>query len=81
MLKGKGFEDGHREEIHDGLSKLIPARKIIPLTPAVLSKGVYLQSKLDYFDSLIAATAMEEKAVEVITTDRSFPLVGLRTTW
>lgn len=64
------------------LARLIPDRKVLPLTPAVLARTAELSKRArwrdSYFDTVIAATGLEYGADSVITTDRKFSRLGLK---
>lgn len=82
-LTAHGVSDQTRASIHSTLARLIPHGRILPLTPTVLGRTAEL-SKLAtwrgaYFDTMIAATGLEYGADFVITTDRKFSRLGIKT--
>lgn len=81
-LKAHGVSNDSRSAIHLRFGRLIPAERILPLTPDVLSRAAELSKKASwrnaYFDTMIAATGLEFGADSVITTDRKFSRLGLK---
>lgn len=80
VLKGKGFSKEERAIIFERLTRLIPKNKILPITVSVLKRTANLEDEKQYFDALIASTALEHAAT-IISTDHIFPEEGITTVW
>ena len=84
VAKGNGINELRRAQINERLATLIARSKILPLTPFIVARACRLVKKAKwhsmYFDLLIAATALEYNA-EIVTTDRKFQNLGIRTIW
>jgi len=80
-LKAHGVDDSARSSIHSKFGRLIPADRILPLTPDVLGRAAQLSQKAKwrnaYFDTMIVATGLEHGADSAITTDHKFRRLGL----
>jgi predicted nucleic acid-binding protein len=80
-LKTHGVPVDAREALHFKLARAIPRARILPLTPAVLARATALSRDAawrdSYFDTMIAATALEFGANSAITTDRRFSKLGI----
>jgi predicted nucleic acid-binding protein len=81
-LKNHGVKGETRADIHTRLAHLIPQDRFLPITSSILGRAAEL-SKLatwrdSYFDTLIAATGLENGAESAITTDRRFSRLGIR---
>jgi len=68
ILKGRGFSLRERENVWRLLSAYIPESRIAPLTPEDLALASKLEENLDYFDSLVAAQAIN-RGMDIATTD------------
>lgn len=68
-LKAHGYTPEERESTLEELAVKIPSDKILPTTATSLIAVTRLESKLSYFDAMIAAAALELGA-EVVTTDK-----------
>jgi predicted nucleic-acid-binding protein len=84
-LKTHGVDDRDREKLHSNLKQLIPANRVLPLTPAVLERASQISPKANwrgaYFDTLIVATGLESGATSALSTDRRFAKLGLPTSF
>ena len=80
-LKSHGMSVEAREGLHSKLARVIPRARVLPLVPAVLARATALSRAAawrdSYFDTMIAATALEFGADEAITTDRRFSKLGI----
>jgi predicted nucleic acid-binding protein len=79
-LKTHGFSVSDREKIFRALEILIPRNKIIPCTHSVHASAPSLERFGGYFDSLIAATALEYAAT-IVSTDSVFDRMGIPRIW
>lgn len=81
-LKSHGVNHESRAAIHSRLARLIPADRVLPLTPDVLRRASESARTADwrgsYFDALIAATGLEFGADSAVTTDRRFTRLGIK---
>lgn len=68
ILKNRGYTQEERKITFDAIMPYIPERKVLPITPEVISQIPSLESELSYFDAFIVAYALNLKAT-VITTD------------
>lgn len=80
VLKTHRFSKEERYRIFERLIQLLPLEKILPITPNILRNATELENDKEYFDALIASTALENKA-EVISTDPIFSKEGIATQW
>jgi len=79
-LKTHGFSANARERIFRNLEVLIPNNKIVACTPSVHATAVSLEGFGGWFDSLIAATAIEYRAT-IVSTDPVFDTMGIPRVW
>jgi len=68
ILKNRGYTTEERKITFDAVMPYISERKVLPITPAIISQIPDLEPKLSYFDAFIVAYALNLKAT-VITTD------------
>ncbi|MEM2146917.1 MAG: PIN domain-containing protein [Candidatus Jordarchaeaceae archaeon] len=80
VMKNKGITKKDRAELFEKLSQIIPKNKILPITVTILKKTVELEDDKNYFDALIASTALEYNS-EIISKDPFFSKQGIKTTW
>jgi len=80
VLKGRGFSQEERSTIFEKLANIIPEDKVLPLVVEILKKAVEMEHETTYFDALVAATALKQKA-DIISTDHIFPKQGITTIW
>jgi len=79
-LKSHKVSKKQREKIFTNLSLVIPSQRILPNNPSIHSKATLFDKKNFYFDSLIAATALEYKATTV-STDNVFDAWNIPRIW
>lgn len=82
-VKSREFSAAERLTLLDGLTKLIPSGKVLPITPSILERAARFetQQKLSsYFDALVASTS-EEYGAEIISTDEEFSEANFSTIW
>jgi len=80
VIKGRGFTAKEREDALNWLAYTIPSDKVVCNSLASLKEAAVLQERgMGYFDSMIAALALESDAV-VVTKDREISGVA-KTTW
>lgn len=80
VLKTKEFSNEERSRIFKKLARLIPENKILPIPVTVLKKTIDLENHKEYFDALVASTALKYKA-DIISTDPIFSEQGITTIW
>ena len=70
------MDDDARNEIHSRMTRLIPRKKVLPLTPSVLGRASQLAKiarwRVSYFGTLIVSTGLENDAESAISTDHGF---------
>jgi len=79
-LKSHGFSAIERERIFRNLAVLIPNHKILQSTPSIHERAVQYESYGGYFDSLLAASALEYQAT-IISTDHIFDRINVPRIW
>ena len=79
-LKTHGFSRSDRERIFRDLELVIPDHKIVPCTPSIHAIAVQYERFGEWFDSLIAATAIVYYAT-VISTDHIFNVINVPRIW
>lgn len=70
ILKTRGFSAVERNDTWRLLSVYISENRVVSLTPEDLALASRLEERLDYFDALVAAQAIN-RGMNVITTDES----------
>ena len=79
-LKAYGYTYKEEQITFEELAVKIPARKILPVTPAILAVAIEYQAKgISYFDSLIITRAKLSNAI-VVTRDEVIASY-VETTW
>ncbi|MGH2626516.1 MAG: hypothetical protein ACRDHY_07700, partial [Anaerolineales bacterium] len=80
VMTSRGYGYAEREISWRALEHKIPTAKLLPNSLSSVQAALRLQEGgLEYFDSLVAALALENDA-GVVTTDRSIASV-VRTEW
>lgn len=79
-LKAHGISASDRERIFRDLEILIPNDRIVPCTPSVHATAIPLENFGGWFDSLIAATALEYRAT-IVSTDSVFDAMQIPRIW
>lgn len=79
-LKSHSFSKKDRERIFSSLTVVVPSKKILPNNPSIHSKATRFDKKDCYFDSLVAATALEYNAT-VVSTDTIFDKWNIPRIW
>jgi len=79
-LKTHNFSPSDRVRIFQDLAVLIPDHKVVPCTPSIHADAVQFESFGGWFDSLIAATALEYRAT-IISTDPVFDSINVPRIW
>ncbi|MEX2723501.1 MAG: PIN domain-containing protein, partial [Candidatus Freyarchaeota archaeon] len=64
--------------LFEKLSTIIPKNKVLPITVTTIRKTVELEENKNYFDALIASTALEYNS-EIISKDPFFKKQGIKT--
>ncbi|MGQ9723218.1 MAG: type II toxin-antitoxin system VapC family toxin [Candidatus Jordarchaeum sp.] len=80
VMKNNRIPKKDRAELFEKLSLIIPKNKVLPITATILRKTVELEENKNYFDALIASTALEYNS-EIISKDPFFSKQGIKTTW
>lgn len=79
-MKGRNFTLNERREAFEWLGLMIPPERVLCNSMPSLRTALNLQKRgLGYFDSLIAAVAIEKDA-HVVTTDKAVSRVA-KTEW
>ncbi|MEX2753241.1 MAG: type II toxin-antitoxin system VapC family toxin [Candidatus Freyarchaeota archaeon] len=80
VMKNRGVSRKDRAELFEKLSTIIPKNKVLPITVTTIRKTVELEENKNYFDALIASTALEYNS-EIISKDPFFKKQGIKTSW
>ncbi len=79
-LKSHGLGREERQEACSSLLGYVGEERILPLSFEILSKAIELEQVSGYFDALIGSTALA-KGAGIISRDRAFTKMGIRTEW
>lgn len=79
-LKSHGLSPDERQEACSSLMGYVGEEKILPLSFEMVSRAVELEQISGYFDALIGSTALA-KGAGIISKDRAFITMGIRTGW
>ena len=84
VAKSSRIGDRERSAVYSKLLRFIPSNKILSLNIEIMKRACELmpvvKGRSKYFDTMIAAFALEYGA-EIISTDRRFEKLGVKTIW
>jgi predicted nucleic acid-binding protein len=84
VAKSKGIGNQERSRVYQTLLRFIPSSKVLPLDVKIMRRACELMSiakwRSKYFDTIIAASALEYKA-EIISTDKRLEKLGVKIVW